>query len=328
MKKIIIALTLIAALLLAFGCSKGGQSEMRQYSANQYERDRGFAYDDSALATTRWGWEGTGYNGEGQAAPAFRDMSNLYGRMAQQDPFSPPLYADPAGTNQTERKLVKKAEVSIRVDNLEEADASVAALIEKYDAYAVSTEIRTESKNLRYSLRVPVHFYEVFLTDMNGLGRLISSKESTEDVTLRYYDLEGRLATQRELLKTFQSYLGKAKTIEEILSVEERLAELQNEIDSTGRQFRTLANQVEYATIELNIFTPVTKKERSETSGDRIKQLFGNFGGFLSSLVVILIGFVIYGIPILVILGALFWVLFGRIGLLKKLWRVIAKKQG
>ena len=61
-------------------------------------RTPGLAYDDSEIVqsitrsrnTSETKWEGTGYNPEGppgtegQAPPAFRDMSNLYGRMTQE----------------------------------------------------------------------------------------------------------------------------------------------------------------------------------------------------------------------------------------------------
>jgi flagellar M-ring protein FliF len=61
-------------------------------------RTPGLAYDDSEIlasvprsrSTSETRWEGTGYNPEGpagvegQTPPAFRDMSNLYGRMTQE----------------------------------------------------------------------------------------------------------------------------------------------------------------------------------------------------------------------------------------------------
>jgi len=61
-------------------------------------RTPGLAYDDSEMAksitrsssTSETKWEGTGYNPEGpagvegQTPPAFKDMSNLYGRMTQE----------------------------------------------------------------------------------------------------------------------------------------------------------------------------------------------------------------------------------------------------
>jgi hypothetical protein len=41
----------------------------------------------------------------------------------------------------------------------------------------------------------------------------------------------------------------------------------------------------------------------------------------------ILLGVIVYGIPGILILALLFWILFGRIGLVKKLWRFAAAKR-
>jgi hypothetical protein len=163
---------------------------------------------------------------------------------------------------------------------------------------------------------------------MNGMGRLLYRSENAEDVTLRYYDLEGRLGTKRELLKTFQNYLGKAKDIEEILSVEERIAELQDEIDGTGKELRYLANLVDFATLELTILRAAGSSSSAPGLGYRFRELFSGFGEFISAVLVVLLGIVIYGIPSVLILTLLFWLLFGKIGLIKKLWKAASGRSG
>ena len=165
------------------------------------------------------------------------------------------------------------------------------------------------------------------LADLAGLGRVIRRSESAEDVTLRYYDLDSRLATKRELLSTYQSYLGRARNIEEIMTVESRIADLQQEIEWTGTQLRNLANLVDYSTIDLEIVGPPSTSSYAEpTLGEKLRRLFDSFGDVASSALVALTGIVIFGIPAMLILILLFWVLFGRIGLLKKLWRLASGK--
>jgi len=103
---------------------------------------------------------------------------------------------------------------------------------------------------------------------------------------------------------------------------------LQNEIDWTGTQLRNLANLVDYATVELYILGPASSTaNNTETFGEKIIMLFSGFGGFLSTTGVVLTGIVIYGIPILILLVFFYWILFGRIGLLKKLWRIITSQK-
>ena len=178
-----------------------------------------------------------------------------------------------------------------------------------------------------YTIRVPEHSYQSLLETLKGMGRLISYSENIEDVTLRYFDLEGRLDTMRELRNTFQEYLRTARTIEEIMSVETRLAEVQREIDWLGTDLRSLSNQLEYATISFEIRGPASSGRISRPPLDeQIRGLFSGFNTFVSTVILILIGVVIYGIPILILLVLMYWLLFGRIGLLKKAWRIASRK--
>jgi hypothetical protein len=298
MKKSIVSGLLLVAVLCG-GCSAKGSAEARFYAGSAQSEN--FAASDSAMPESA----------EGDAAAL--DSAARYTENADGDPAA-------------RRKLVKRANLRLRVADLAAADASINALMEQHGAYAASTE--TDDNSRGYVIRVPYAKYDDFLSAMNGMGRVLYRSESAEDVTLRYYDLEGRLATKQELLKTFQAYLGRAKDIEEILSVEARIADLQNEIDGTGKELRYLENLVDFATISLDLYGPVAAAPRSgPTLGERIKELFSGFGGFVSTVLVVLVGVVIYGVPVLLLLFLLFWICFGKIGLVKKLWRAAAGKK-
>jgi hypothetical protein len=196
----------------------------------------------------------------------------------------------------------------------------------KYGAYTSSVSIFENSRH--YTIRVPAASFDPLFAELAGMGKLLHRTESAEDVTIRFYDLEGRLTTKRELLKTFQGYLGKAKDIDEIMTVEKRIAELQQEIDWTGTEFRALADLVDYATVNLELAGPAVPSAAPDL-GDRIAGLFGGFREFAVTVLIILLGIVVYGIPGILILALLFRLLFGRIGLAKKLWRITAgQKRG
>jgi hypothetical protein len=292
--KVKIALTLLAALLLVTGCSRKANEQV--LFAGSSLRAMPAAQDEMASITLE---------------DSFRQTNS-------------PDFSLSANLSNIERKLIKRAHLTIRVENLLIADSSVFILLEKYNAYSASTSIDENSHY--YSLRIPSVRYDSFLAEMNGIGRLLHRSENTEDVTLRYFDLEGRLESKRELLRTFQAYLGRANNIEEILSVEARIAELQFDIENTGTQLRHLANMIDYATIDLFLLGPVAAQiTRNETFSERVKKLFSGFNSFLSSVAVIFLGFVIYGIPSLALLTLLFWLLFGKIGLARKLWSIIRK---
>jgi hypothetical protein len=219
------------------------------------------------------------------------------------------------------RKLVRNANIRIRLQNPEAAEGPLTAAMEKYGAYASSIRIFENSRH--YTLRVSAVSFDPFFAELAGMGKVLQRTESAEDVTIRFYDLEGRLATKRELLKTFQSYLGKAKDVDEIMTVEQRIAELQREIEWTGTEFRSLADLVDYATVDLALEGPAAPIAGPDM-GDRIGELFGGFGNFVSTVFLILLGVIVYGIPVILILAVFFWLLLGRVGLLRKLWALTA----
>ena len=250
---------------------------------------------------------------------------SVYGREREEKPEESPSQYLAAGEAEPSRKLVKNAELGIRVDDPASTEKPLSDLMEKYRAWPASSVIYENSRE--YSIRVPSSSFDAMLTELAGLGKTLRRMESAEDVTLRYYDLESRLATKRELLKTFQGYLGRAKDIDEIMTVEKRIAELQQEIDQTGTQLRNLAGLVDYSTISLRISGPQSAYSYAEpTLWEKLKSLFGSFGNVVSTALVVLTGIVIYGVPAILIVVLLYWLLFGRVGLIKKLWRLAARK--
>jgi len=222
------------------------------------------------------------------------------------------------------RKLTKSAYLSLRVDDPAATEKPLSELMDKFGAWPASTTIYENSRN--YSIRVPSDSYDAMLAELAGLGRVTRRTENTEDVTLRYYDLDGRLAVKRELLNTYQGYLSKARNIDEIMTVESRIADLQQEIDWTGTQLRNLSNLIDYSTVNVEISGPSGSSYSAPTLAERFGDLFGSFGDVFSAALVVLAGIVLYGIPALLVVVLLFWVLFGRIGLIKKLWRLAARK--
>ena len=225
------------------------------------------------------------------------------------------------------RKLVKRAELRLQVPRPDGLEAPVREAMEKYGAYAARAESGEASRY--YVIRVPAGFYDPLLTELKGLGRVLSRSESAEDVTLSYYDLEGRLKTKEELRDTFRKYLGAAKTIEDIMAVETRLAQEQNEIDWMGTELRSLANLVDYASITLWVQGPPASSPLDRPLlGERVAGVVGGFGNFAGVALVTLLGILLYGIPALAVAALFYWLLLGRIGLLKKLWRLVSVAGG
>ncbi|MDR2484812.1 MAG: DUF4349 domain-containing protein [Treponema sp.] len=265
------------------------------------------------------------YSGGAPQNAGFLQAEAYSGLAYDQSASEPEPFSEQLGAAEQTRKLVKRADLRIQTPDPEAAEIPLAAAMNKYGAYSSYTEIYEQYRS--YTIRVPESSFQPLLEELKTLGKTLSRSESAEDVTLKYYDLAGRLKTKQELRTTFQKYLGTAETIEEIMAIETRLGELQNEIDWMGTELRSLANLAEYATITLTVQGPFSAVPSGRPDlGERIAGLFNSFGDFAAAGLLILLGLIIYGVPGLAILLALYWLLFGKIGLMKKAWRILSGK--
>ncbi|MDR1505501.1 MAG: DUF4349 domain-containing protein [Treponema sp.] len=243
----------------------------------------------------------------------------------------PEITADPRTITAKTRKLVRSANISIDADGslidanggLGEARKKLESLAARYNGYIEQSSMGGSSINC--TLRIPETSFDDVLSEMGTLGKIVSRRENAEDVTIKYYDLEGRFNTKKVLLATFQSYLNRASSIEEIMQVESRIADLQNDIDWIGSRLTELSNLIDYATISVYVFN--SRETNTYTFGDRFGDLLDSFGDFAETGLFVLIGIFIFGIPILVVVLLAYWLLFGRIGILRKVFKLVSNQK-
>jgi hypothetical protein len=316
---------LLPVLLAVSGCrAKSGETQYsaqdREYSVTQYEAGR-----ENTLSEDGFEYRGAEPAPAKSAIPAGSDTAAAGGRNDSSSAGSSGSTAVPGKI----RRLVKKADVAIEADKslldkdgkLTGVSQRIGGLLQQYGAYAEYS--LSDEDSARYTIRVPQAFYESMLSAVGALGKVRSRSETAEDVTLKYYDLEGRLNTRKALLGTFQAYLGRAQDIDDIMKIETRIADLQNEIDWLGTQLQELANLVDYATIELSIYSPGVSLNYGLP--EKIKDLFGAFRGFASGGLLVILGLIIFGLPLVIIFLLAYWLFFGRVGLLKKAFRLAVR---
>jgi hypothetical protein len=212
------------------------------------------------------------------------------------------------------RKYIITTSLTIRLNDLKNSEIVLNEIMNKYNAYATETSIRENA--LYYTIKIPVNNYKQCFGELKTIGKIEYSNERREDVTLNYYDIEGRLATQRELMKKYQQYIGRATNVEEIMAVEKQIAELQHEIDKTGGEFTKLNNSIDFSTVRLILKGPRSGNiYYTETIGEKIKNLFNRYGDYISTTISVLIGLIIYGIPSLIIILLIYFLLFGKVGI-------------
>ena len=143
---------------------------------------------------------------------------------------------------------------------------------------------------VNYNLRIRIqgHKFDTLLTLLEqGIGDLKVKNISANDVTEEYVDLKIRLANKLAVLTQYKVILKRAKTIEEILEVNEKIRRLEEEIDSKKGRIRYLDDRVNFGTLNLELSQ---KQEVVLASvpgfGSRLSEAFmSGISGFMSFIV-------------------------------------------
>ena len=106
------------------------------------------------------------------------------------------------------------------------------------------------------SFRVPVDAFEPVLRELKGLGTYRGERSSTEDVTNQYVDLNGQLAAWRAQERVYLRLLDRAKSIADVIAVQNQLQQVQSNIERLQGQLNHLEDQSSFSTIVLQLSEP------------------------------------------------------------------------
>jgi len=103
------------------------------------------------------------------------------------------------------------------------------------------------------TLRVPSDRFPELLTTVRGLGTVATQTTAGRDVTAEYADLGSRLTALKATRSTYLSILTTARTVQETLSVQQRLDDVQQQIEQLQGQQKVLADQSDLATLTVTV---------------------------------------------------------------------------
>jgi hypothetical protein len=106
------------------------------------------------------------------------------------------------------------------------------------------------------TFRVPVDAFEAILRELKGLGTYRGERSSTEDVTNQYVDLRGQLTAWRAQERVYLRLLGRARSIGDVIAVQNQLQQVQSNIERLQGQVNHLEDQSSFSTIVLDLTEP------------------------------------------------------------------------
>lgn len=202
------------------------------------------AYDQSAKASDE----------EGYAYPSYEAM--------EAEIPNPSSLPQDRSSNQ---KLILTADLEMETQDLDEMTSSLLQKVKAYGGYVQTSSFYNRSESTRiYSatIRIPSSSYESFLEEVKGSGNTIRYNETVDDVTDSYTDTEARLSSLRAQYDKVLEFYDKAEDISDLMSVEQRLSDLQYEIEYLEARIKNYDLLISYSTLNLSVtetkvYTPV-----------------------------------------------------------------------
>lgn len=165
---------------------------------------------------------------------------------------------DYAPTTTTDRMVVQESNLSLVVKDVRESSDKAIEHAKSIGGYMVSSSL-SQPEEAPYAyivLRIPADELKSAVDYFRSLSIKVSSENLLgTDVTDQYTDLDARLKTLNQTKAKFEEILNKAVAVQDILTVQRELVNLQSQIDSVkGRQLY-LEKTAELAKISLHLST-------------------------------------------------------------------------
>ncbi len=210
------------------------------------------------------------------------------------------------------RAVVRTGDATLRVADFGEARAAAVAAARERGGFVGASDQRVHTAGNRswstgsLTLRVPSENFSAFVDEIRSLGQVETVSTERRDVTDRLVDLNARIGNlqgQREQLR--ELYNGTEDT-EELLQIQERLGEVQTDIERLDAQRASLRERVAYSTLTLRL--EERPPEEAETEGERwydtplTRAFADSVSGVTTALRMLVVGLA-YATPYLLVFG-------------------------
>ena len=271
-KKILIVLL----IMLMCGCSKKSAGT----DWNNSNNDTYFYGSPESLNVTNTGRysDKTAYSGDG----SYREEANHLPNVTENDgSLIAPLPS----------KIIVTSTLEMESSDLDKTLEQIEAAVMKTGGYVQTSKIYNNdydyyhNKSAYIVVRVPADQYEKFMESSKEYGNVLSVSTSADDITTEYYDLSARLESLRQQRERVLEFYKQAKTIEDLIVVEQRLSEIDSEIAAKEITMKNFDLLTTYSTVTFDIREVSKFTDTEDTFFVRLKNAVSkSFTGFLSFL--------------------------------------------
>jgi hypothetical protein len=157
-----------------------------------------------------------------------------------------------------DRMVSTQSYFSLLVKNVTETVDQINTEVKSLGGYLLNTNISRpeQGEDASITIRVPtenVAKIQEFLR--SNSVKVVSENISGDDITDQYADIQGRLDTLLTMKRKLQTILEEAKSVEEMLNVQNQLFNVQSQIDSYTGQLKYMEGVSSTSLISVNLST-------------------------------------------------------------------------
>lgn len=159
-----------------------------------------------------------------------------------------------------ERQLIKEGSLDFETSDIMETRQHIETLVQKYKAYISQEDERTTASRIYQDItvRIPKAHFDSFLLELSGDIKKFDNKSVTvQDVTEEFIDSTARLAVKKETEQGYLRLLNQAKTIKDILDIQNELQDIRSDIESIEGRLRYLKNSVNFSTLHISMYQQI-----------------------------------------------------------------------
>jgi len=209
-----------------------------------------------------------------------------------------------------DKKIIKTATINAEVKDYKGFSQQLNEKVKKYGGYISQEEQSQSNYQIENSvvIKVPVDQFDNALNDLsNNVAKLNEKHIASEDVTSQLVDGKSRLEAKKQVRLRYLDLLKQAKNMEEILTVQKEINDIQEEIELVNGRINTLNHQSAVSTINFTFFQIIdanakTEIEKRPSFLSQVKEAFTNGWNWIGELFIALVS--IWPLLTVIVLGA------------------------
>lgn len=171
------------------------------------------------------------------------------------------------------------------VSSLQEKVLSSGGYIESSSVYGNDYN-SYENRRAIIKARIPQKESADFSSYIENNSNVTRKEISTDDITLKYVDIQSRISALESEKTSLESMLDKADSIDSLLKIKSQLTDVIYQLDSYKSQLRTYDNLVDYTTVNITVsevrkFAAAEEKGVWDRIGENLTENFASVGTFL-----------------------------------------------